>query len=197
MPPPPWAWQPTQFIQLYSRWPWLIWKLTFSYCFARGSLWVAASAACCAGPVAGSGAPRGLRSSRSQPARTRTRRARLAREREDIEPPSRLGPRRKVAHRVDEAERGARVARIERRRHDRARPAADPRHHRDILPPVGAAIADRLADDPAVQLGLPEQPAIAPGPRVDRFEPAVHRPVEHHVAARRERSAPQRQILLQ
>src|SRR5881398_1508487 len=85
------------------------------------------------------------------------------------------------------------IARIELGGDDRAGPAADARWKSDILPAVGAAIADGLTDNPGTGLELPQQ---FPGAGVDGFEPAVHRAVEDHAAARRECSAPQRQVLL-
>ena len=62
-----------------------------------------------------------------------------------------------VRHRVDEAERGGAVARVEIARDDRARPAADAGEHGDVLLAVRAAVGDRLADDPRAGLELPEQ----------------------------------------
>src|SRR5207237_5330390 len=99
MPPPPCEWQPEQFIQAKSRWPWAM-------CQALPSKAVPRSAACIA-------LLRGSRVSRAHAARSR-RAAMLAREREDIEPPSRVGTRRQVADGVDEAERRGRIAAVER-----------------------------------------------------------------------------------
>src|SRR4051812_35390834 len=114
MPPPPWAWQPTQFIHMNSLCPCAIWKALFSYSFERGSPDATLAI------VSGLGWCFRLRCSRSQPARrTSPAKARtLAGEGEDIEPPSRLGALGQVANRVDEAERSARIARVERPRDD-------------------------------------------------------------------------------
>src|SRR4051794_4542167 len=143
MPPPPWAWQPTQFIHMNSLCPCAIWKALFSYSFERGSpeatMAIVSGLGWCVMP----------RCSRSQPA-SRINPARaipLARKREDIEPSSRLGALGQIADGVDEAERGARIARVERPGDDRAGPAADAGDDCHILPAVGPAIGDRLADD--------------------------------------------------
>src|SRR6185503_18394494 len=106
------------------------------------------------------------------------RSAPLAWKSEDIEPSSRLGALWQVAHRIDEAERGARVVRIERCGDEGTGPAADSGHHRDIFASIRPAIGDRLADDSGIQLELPKEVPIQ---RVDRFEPAVHRAVEDDV----------------
>src|SRR4051812_2313967 len=191
MPPPPWELQPTQFICMYSRWPWAMAMALFSYSFARGSPEARYDL------VSALGCPLRSRCSRSQPARaaaSASASARLVRQGEDIEPSSRLGLGGQVLDGIGEAQGGGRVAHVELGRDDRARPTADARHHGDILAAVGAAIADRLADDSAVELGLPEQFAAH---RVERFEPAVHRPVEDQVAARRQRAGPKRQVLLE
>src|SRR5207302_6495034 len=90
-----------------------------------------------------------------------------------------------------EAQRAGGLARVHLRGHHRAGPAAYSSHDRDILPAVGTAIADRLADDPAARLELPHDFA---GARVHGFEPAVHRPVEDETAGGRKRRTPYRQV---
>src|SRR3569623_3346281 len=85
------------------------------------------------------------------------------REREDIKRPSCGGVFGQVRHRIDHAERGRSVARIARAGNHRARPAAAPGQHRDILMSVGAAIAARLAHAPAVELLLPDDLAVGRG----------------------------------
>src|SRR5215210_317053 len=127
--------------------------------------------------VSASGLPRLTRSSRSQAqsAAATTAATRLPRQTEDINRSTLDDPALEVARNPAETERRGRVAGVEIFRGHGARPAADPRRDRDILPAVGAAIADRLADDPAAGLEPPQQLA---GTRVDRFEPAVHRAVE-------------------
>src|SRR5689334_13833991 len=96
----------------------------------------------------------------------------FAREREDIEHASRSGFAGQVLDRVGEAQRCGRIARIEIAIDNSAGPAANAGDDGDILPPVRAAVADRLADDSAASLELPHQP---PGPAIQRFEPAVER----------------------
>src|SRR5574338_908288 len=148
-----------------------------------------------AGMASLTGFERLWRSSRSHAvsvsAATATRQ--LARKSEDIEHASRRRLVRQVLDGMDEAQRRRRIARVELARDDRAGPAADPRDHRDILTPVRAAVADRLADDPAAGLELPQELAVA---LVDRFEPTVHRPVEDEPPGGRQRRAPQRQVFL-
>src|SRR5215212_831674 len=99
---------------------------------------------------------------------------------------------RQIAHRVHESEGAVAVAWIEIARDDGAGPAADAAHDGDVLLAVGAAVGDRLADDSRRGLELPQRFSTA---RVDGFEPAVHRAVEHDVAFRRERTAPDGKVL--
>src|SRR5690349_2033686 len=129
MPPPPWAWQPTQFIHMNNLCPWAIWKALFSYSFDRGSPEATVDM------VSGFGWCVRLRCSRSQPPRriSPANRSTLLREREDIEPSSRLGLLGKIADRVDEAQCGARIAWVERTGDDRPGPAADAGDHCDIF----------------------------------------------------------------
>src|SRR4051794_34816850 len=114
-------------------------------------------------------------------------------EREDIERPAAACDLRQVLHRIDKAERGGAVARIEHGRHDRPGPAADPGQDRDIFLAVRAAEDRRLADDPGAGLELPQFVAAF---RIDSFEPAVHRAVEDQVGRGRRGAAPHRKILL-
>src|SRR5690606_10194266 len=76
---------------------------------------------------------------------------------------------------------------------DGSRPSPDTRQYGDVLMAVRATIGDWLADDPRRRLELPEQVA---GRGADRLEPAFHRAIEHHVASRCQRPAPDRKILL-
>src|SRR5205085_11445633 len=87
--------------------------------------------------------------------------------REDIERASLRRVVGQVTHRVDEAERGCGVARVETGGDNRARPSADARKHGDVLLAVRAFVDDGLADDSRPGLELPEHFARA---RVDRFE---------------------------
>src|SRR5689334_1540068 len=124
-----------------------------------------------AGTVSPIGLERLWRSSRSHPdaaSATTPRRRRLARNGEDIEHASRRGFHRQVLDRVGKAKRAGRVARVHLAGHHRAGPTADARDERNILPPVRSAVADRLADDSAARLELPELLAVA---RIDGFEP--------------------------
>ena len=73
---------------------------------------------------------------------------------------------------------------------DRAHPAADARVDGDVLLAVGPEVGDRVADDARRDVELPE---LGAGARVERLEPAVHRPVEHHVAAGGEHAAVDRE----
>src|SRR4051794_25978924 len=116
-----------------------------------------------------------------------------ARQREDIEHASRGSFAGQVFDRIGKAERRSRVTRIELAVDDPTGPAADSGDDRDILPAVGPAVADRLADDPAAGLEPPDELA---GPRVERFEPAIKRPVEDQAPAGRQCGAPDRQILV-
>src|ERR1041385_6235026 len=117
----------------------------------------------------------------------------LARKREDIEHASRGGFVGKVLRRVDEAEGGRGIARVELSGDNRTGPAANARDHCDVLAPVGTAVADRLPDDSAAGLEAPQELA---GVRIDGFEPAVHRAVEHDASGSHKRWAPQRQVFL-
>src|SRR5881398_1094003 len=115
----------------------------------------------------------------------------LARKREDIEHASGRGFHRQIFDRVGETECTSWVARVELGGYDRARPAAYSSHERDVLAAVGPAIANRLADDPAPGLEAPELLAAA---CVDRFEPAVHGPIENYAAGGHQRGTPDWQI---
>src|SRR5690606_614848 len=95
--------------------------------------------------------------------------ARRSGEGEHIERAPCVGVLRQVGHRADEAAAGQRVGGGEVERHYRPRPAAHAVEHGHVLPAVGAAVADRLADDAGRRAELPEQPA---GARVHRLEPA-------------------------
>src|SRR5438128_4149670 len=117
----------------------------------------------------------------------------LARKGEDIEHASRGRFVEKVLDCIGETERRGRIAGIELGVDDSASPATDAGDDRDILAAVGTAIADRLADDSAAGLELPQQLS---GSRVERFEPAVQSAVEDQSAAGRQRRAPGREILL-
>src|SRR5947207_2429197 len=88
---------------------------------------------------------------------------------EHIERSSLGGVLRQVAHGIDEAAAGGRVARIELVRHDRAGPTADTGQDRDVLAPVRTAIGRGLPDDPRTGLEPPQQLA---GAGMHRFEPA-------------------------
>src|SRR3954451_24867864 len=81
----------------------------------------------------------------------------LTRKREDIEHASRGGFHRQILDGIGEAERAGGVARIHLSSNDRARPAADAGDDRNILAAVRTAVADRLADDPAARLELPQE----------------------------------------
>src|SRR5690242_4342189 len=138
-------------------------------------------------------APNGLgslwRSSRWHAATSSSDRiaALLLREREDIEHASRSSLARQILHCISEPERRRRVARVELTIDDPSGPTTDARDHRNILPAVGPAITDRLPDDPAAGLELPQQ---FTGSSIERFEPAVERPVENEPAGCGERRAP-------
>src|SRR6266542_4269748 len=108
-------------------------------------------------------------------------RARSAlRQREDIEHASLRRTLLQIGHHVRESERGTAVARVEVAGNHRTGPSAHTGEHRDVLLAVGSAIGHRLPDDSRSGLELPQQRAAL---RVDRLEPAVHRAVEHDVAA--------------
>src|SRR4051812_47542290 len=58
---------------------------------------------------------------------------------------------------------------------------------------VRSTVCDGLADDAGAGLELPQRRSSA---RVDGLEPTVHRSIERDVSAGDERSAPDRQVLL-
>src|SRR3954447_4357281 len=92
-----------------------------------------------AGTVSPTGLARLWRSSRLHPqsaSAATARRARLARQREDIENASRRGFLGQVLDRVGEPERAGWIARVHFGRYDRAGPAANAGDERDILPSV-------------------------------------------------------------
>src|SRR5204862_5686583 len=64
---------------------------------------------------------------------------------------------RQVRHRIHESQRGRRIARVESSRNDRSCPAADSGGDRHVLLTVGCLLGDRLADDSAGELYLPEE----------------------------------------
>src|SRR5436190_2287584 len=149
-----------------------------------------------AGTVSPSGLERLCRSSRSQPPISNAAvasRTNLARQGEDIENASWRRFAWQILDGIDEAECASRVAGVELGVDDAASPSADACHHGDILAPVRTAIADRLTDDPAACLELPQQLAVA---SVDRLEPAVQSSVENESAAGCEGGAPERQVLV-
>src|SRR5437868_7885910 len=98
-----------------------------------------------------------------------------------------------MLHRVDEAECGRGVARIETAGDDRARPAADSGENGDVLFSVGSLVGSRLSDYPRAALELPQQLACA---GVDGLEPAIHRSVKHNIASGDESTTPDRQVFL-
>src|SRR5438105_9117561 len=153
-------------------------------------------ASACARASGGRGATSKRRASRSQPMLAMTSPMAIALallgNAEDIEHPTLACHTGQVFHCVDEPARGGAVARIEVVRYDETGPSTHARKHRDVLAAVAAAVRDRLPDDARDGLVLPE---LAPVLRVDRLEPAVHRSVEHEVAAGGERAAPHREGL--
>src|SRR5947208_85209 len=115
------------------------------------------------------GGPSGSRFSRSQLAARSNSTTRLARKSEDIESSSTWGKRRQVRHGPEHAETAGRIAGVHAAGYQRADPASYTAEDRNILMPVRPAIADRLTDDAALRLVLPEQLAR---PGVERLEPA-------------------------
>src|SRR5687768_15395512 len=129
--------------------------------------------------AAASGTPVG-RVPRSGPAAVSTITATTAstsrlRKAEDIQHPAFRRRLFQISHRRAPAESRRRVPGVQVVDDDRAGPSADSRQHRDVLLAVGPAIADWLSDDSGCSLELPEQLACS---CMDRFEPALHRPVE-------------------
>src|SRR5947209_12834153 len=100
----------------------------------------------------------------------------LFRQREDIQLASHFGFRREILGRADKAAGAGDIARIELADENRAGPAADAGEYGDVLPAVGSAIRDGLADDSGVGSELP---ALFAGLGVDGAEAAVHRAVEN------------------
>src|SRR5688572_7538248 len=84
------------------------------------------------------------------------------------------------------------VARVELVDHDRAGPTANAGENGDVLLAVGTAISDRLTDDSRGGLRAPQ---LLTRPRVDGFEPAIHRAVEDHVAGGCQCAAPRHERL--
>src|SRR3954449_4279018 len=115
------------------------------------------------------------------------------RQRKDMQHAAFHGVLRQVAHRVDEAERGRSVARIDLSGDDRAGPAANAGEHRDVLLAIRAAVAYGLADDAGARAEAPQHLARV---RIERLEDAVHRAVEDDAARGGERAAPHREVLL-
>src|SRR4051794_16301938 len=116
---------------------------------------------CPAGTDPASGSEPLCRSSRLHPATSRAAAAlmtiRLSRKGEDIEHASRRRLVGQILDGVGKAERRRRISRIELVFHDSAGPSADSGNHGDVLAAVGAAVADRLADDSAAGLEPPDE----------------------------------------
>src|SRR3954463_9769238 len=85
------------------------------------------------------------------------------------------GVERQILGRTDKTERAVAHPRIDLGIGHHTRPAADARQDRDVLLPVGAAIGDRLADEPGSGAKLPKYVPIL---GVDYFEKAIHGAVE-------------------
>src|SRR5438874_2257832 len=99
-----------------------------------------------AGTVSPIGLERLWRSSRSHALKASAAtmsRPRLARQGEDIEHASRRGFHRQILDGIGKAERTGRIARVHLRRDHGTGPAADAGDERDVLPSVGAPVADR------------------------------------------------------
>jgi hypothetical protein len=79
---------------------------------------------------------------------------------------------REITHRVDEAERGGGVARVELAGDNGAGPSADARENRDVLLAIRSQVRDGLTHDAGAGLVPPEWFSRA---RVNGLEPAVHR----------------------
>src|SRR5438477_1199390 len=95
-------------------------------------------------------------------------------------------------HRADDAERRVRIVGGDIRERDRAHPAADARVDGDVLPAIRADVRDWVRDDTRGDVKLPK---LGAGAGVGCFEPAVHRAVEHDIAAGREHTAVDRKPL--
>src|SRR5215218_5992754 len=143
MPPPPWLWQPTQFICVYSICPCASALALLAYSASRGSgaggfdpPGKTVSGLSPAGTVSPSGLPRLCRCSRWQApsiSAAALKRRRLARKREDIEHASGCGFLGQVLHRIGKAEGDRRIARVELAGDDCTGPAADTGDDCDVL----------------------------------------------------------------
>src|SRR3954454_1762555 len=92
---------------------------------------------------------------------------------------------------ADRAETGGRIG--EACRKADAGPAADAGEHGDVLLAL-VRVGHHVSDDAGGSLELVE---LLPGLRVDRLQIALERAVEDHVARRRERARPHRELLLE
>src|SRR3954463_2723984 len=103
------------------------------------------------------------------------------------------GVERQILRRAGEPQRTVAHPRIDLGIGHHTRPAADARQDRDVLLPVGAAIGDRLADEPGSGAKLPKYVPIL---GVDYFEKAIHGAVEGDITCCDQSAAPDRQLLV-
>src|SRR5690349_446091 len=145
------------------------------------------------GGGAGESAKRRFSRSQAESASNRVVQTSTSRQREDIQRTALLSLLFQIGHHAAPATSRAGIACIEISRHHTACPAADARHHGDVLLAIRCFVRDRLTDDSGACLELPKQCA---GARVQRLEPSFHRSVEHDAAGRGEGAAPYREALL-
>src|SRR6185437_3812598 len=114
------------------------------------------------------------------------------RKREYIKSPSRLGCTLQIAHCNAPPVSSGVISRVQVRVHNRSRPAAYARQNRNILLSVRTSIRDGLSHNSRPRFKLPERLA---GAGVRRPEPPVQSSVEHQVTRRRNRPAPDGELV--
>ena len=109
------------------------------------------------------------------------------RQREDIQRPPWSRVVRQICHGVHESESARSIFRIETAGDNCSCPAAYARQDCNGLFAVGPLVTHGLPNDAGPDFKLPQQFSV---PRIQRFEPAIHRSVKDHVSGGDNRTTP-------